>query len=97
MTRRLWALVLLIFTIPLAAIAGRYLHEDIDVDECVDVRHGSFDYARMQCDVTSNHPYVSYHSRHPHDLIVGQAASAAMLVSLCGLLWASRKHRTVGR
>ena len=49
------------------AIGYRYLHEQFVVDRCLSGKHGSFDYSNMSCDVETNHPYISYHVRHPHD------------------------------
>ena len=40
------------------------VHEWIVVDRCLD-RGGSFDYAKMTCDQSKSHPFVSYAVRHP--------------------------------
>jgi hypothetical protein len=48
----------------LALSAKDRVHEWIVVDRCLD-QGGSFDYARMTCDQSANHPFVSYAERHP--------------------------------
>ena len=51
----------------IVSIGYRYLHEQMIVDDCLSGKHGSFDYSKMTCDLEENHPYISYHVRHPHD------------------------------
>ena len=60
----------------------RCLHEEVVVDHCLSGNHGSFDYSNMSCDLETNHPYVSYQARHPHDgweLIVALVTFTALL------------------
>jgi hypothetical protein len=65
----------------LASVAYRYLHEQYVVDDCLSGRHGSFDYSAMSCDLETNHVYIAYHVRHPHDEAIGLAALVALMVS----------------
>ena len=41
--------------------------EEFIVDNCLSAKHGSFDYAKMSCDLAENHIYIPYEVRHPHD------------------------------
>jgi len=72
------------------AIGYRYLHEQFVVDRCLSGQHGSFDYSNMSCDVEINHPYISYHVRHPHD----KQSFLLALVSFAACLLAYRYIRT---
>jgi hypothetical protein len=75
----------------LAIIAGcfmisvpyRYLHEHWLIDHCLALKHGSFDYSKMSCDVRAKHLYIPYHVRHPHD------KSIAVIAVVCFILFSS--------
>jgi hypothetical protein len=62
------------------SIAYRYLQEDISVDECLDVRQGSFDYSKMSCDLTRSHAYIPYKLRHPYDETIVLTAAFGVIV-----------------
>jgi hypothetical protein len=72
---------------PWALIVVTYVFETIAVDRCLD-SGGSFDYSRMVCDNSRNHPYVSFEERHQafvrsmHYLGVGLMASVATVAFL---------------
>jgi hypothetical protein len=51
----------------LASVTYRFSREEFIVDNCLSARHGSFDYAKMSCDLAENHIYIPYEVRHPHD------------------------------
>ena len=63
----------------LATVTYRFAREEFVVDNCLSGKHGSFDYAKMSCDIEENHPYVPYQVRHPHDKRIA-------IVSLVGLV-----------
>ena len=86
--KQIFVLLAILATALSASVAYRYLHEQWVVDECLSGRHGSFDYSRMSCDVETNHPYIAYHVRHPHDEAVGFAAvgSLALFISAYGYM-----------
>lgn len=74
-----WLSLALVCACSFIAVAARYEREDLDVEYCMDVAHGSYNYSSMTCDTESNHPYVAYSARHPYDslwaLISGLAAA----------------------
>ncbi len=51
----------------LISVSYRFLHEEVMVDQCLSGKHGSFDYSSMSCDLETNHPYIAYSVRNPHD------------------------------
>ncbi len=51
----------------LISVSYRFSHEWVIVDRCLSDKHGSFDYSRMSCDLETNHPYIAYSVRNPHD------------------------------
>ena len=51
----------------LGFVTSRFLREEIIVDHCLSAKHGSFDYAKMSCDLEENHIYIPYRIRHPND------------------------------
>jgi hypothetical protein len=54
-------------TCVLVSVASRFVREEFTVDRCLSAHHGSFNYSNMTCDLETNHPYVSYQTRHPRD------------------------------
>jgi hypothetical protein len=67
----------------LASVTYRFSREEFIVDNCLSAKHGSFDYAKMSCDLQENHIYVPYQVRHPHDrqiAIVSLVTFAALLI-----------------
>ena len=58
------AAFLLIAIAAVAPPAKTYASEWFAVDSCLD-SGGSFNYGTMECDHTTNHPYVSFERRHP--------------------------------
>jgi hypothetical protein len=62
---------LLLFSIAamlfLGSLAYKFWHEGNMADECLDARHGSFNYSTMSCDLSQNHTYIPYQTRYPHD------------------------------
>jgi hypothetical protein len=65
---RFWFLLLMLLAACfLSFVTYRFSHEELIVDRCLSDYHGSFDYSKMTCDLATNHPYVSYESRHPRD------------------------------
>ena len=73
------------------SVGFRYLHEQFVIDRCLSSKHGSFDYSKMSCDVETNHPYISYQGRHPHD----KQNFLLALVSFGACVLAYRYIRTV--
>jgi hypothetical protein len=66
-----------------ASVTYRFSREEFIVDNCLSAKHGSFDYAKMSCDLQENHIYVPYLVRHPHDrqiAIVSLVTFAALLI-----------------
>jgi hypothetical protein len=57
------------------------------VDDCLSGKHGSFDYSKMTCDLEENHPYVSYHVRHPHDRRTLQIALVSLAACAFAYVW----------
>ena len=51
----------------LASVTYRFSREEFIVDNCLSAKHGSFDYAKMSCDLAENHIYIPCEVRHPHD------------------------------
>ena len=51
----------------LISFAYRFSREQFVVDRCLSAYHGSFNYSTMSCDLETNHPYISYQTRHPRD------------------------------
>jgi hypothetical protein len=74
----------------LISITYRIGHEEFVVDQCLSGLHGSFDYAKMSCDLEENHSYIPYLTRHPRD---GKNFLLA-LISLVASLLAYRYIRT---
>lgn len=68
----------------LVSVVYRYSHEESMVDQCLSANHGSFDYSNMSCDLVTNHPYIPYQVRHPHDKKVALAAFVSLAVFLSG-------------
>jgi len=68
----------------IVSVTHRYLHEASMVDDCLSVKHGSFDYSNMSCDLNENHIYVPYRVRHPHDKSSALIAFVALVVFLSG-------------
>jgi hypothetical protein len=77
--RRAFLLLSLLAFLLFGSITYRHFQEDIRVDECLDVRHGSFDYSRMSCDLARKHPYVPYKHRHPYDEAIALSAIFASM------------------
>ncbi len=75
----------------LASITYRFSREEFIVDNCLSAKHGSFDYAKMSCDLQENHIYVPYQTRHPHDKQIAMVA----LVTFGALLMGHRFLRHV--
>jgi hypothetical protein len=80
--------ILLLALVPayfVVSVAYRRVHEEVVVDQCLSGNHGSFDYSNMSCDLETDHPYVPYRARYPHDLQIFIAAlvSFTALVSAC--------------
>ncbi len=74
----------------LISVVYRFSHEWLMIDRCLSATHGSFDYSSMKCDLETNHPYVPYQARHPHDQqIAGFAFGFAAFFSGC---WYSRTY-----
>jgi len=80
---RLWCLLLALLAAFFAiSVAYRFLREELMVDRCLSGEHGSFNYSNRTCDLETNHPYISYRVRHPHDkraAIIALASFAAFL------------------
>ena len=76
-------------------IAYRWGHEQYVVDNCLSGQHGSFDYSRMQCDLSANHPYVPYGVRHPQDGSMVFSSVVTFVLSVL-LLLRIRSWRTAG-
>ena len=78
--RKAFLLLAILAVLISGSIAYRYLREGLDVDECLDVKHGSFDYSTMSCDLTRNHAYISYKLRHPYDETIAMTAILGIIV-----------------
>jgi hypothetical protein len=89
--------VLLFLAVLAALISGsimyRYFREGIKVDECLDVKHGSFDYSTMSCDLTRHHAYIPYKLRHPYDETIVLTAAFGLIVFGLAFLF-TRNPRT---
>ena len=93
--KHLWLALAISAAFVASTIIVRYEREDLDVDACMDVIHGSFDYSTMTCDTKANHVFVSYGVRHPHDQQIFLTSICFCLVGACGysmLLKRKRDH-----
>ena len=80
---RLWFLLLAFLAAYfVTSVAYRFLREQWMVDRCLSAYHGSVNYSNMTCDLETNHPYVSYRVRHPHD----KRTATLALVSFAALV-----------
>jgi hypothetical protein len=68
----------------LAAVTYRFSREEFIVDNCLSAKHGSFDYAKMSCDLEENHIYVPYQVRHPHDKRIAVVSLVTFVALLIG-------------
>jgi hypothetical protein len=86
--KQIFLVLAILATAVSASAAYRYLHEQSIVDRCLSGQHGSFDYSTMSCDIETNHTYIAYHVRHPHDEAVAVAAvvSLALFISAYGYI-----------
>jgi hypothetical protein len=75
----------------LASVTYRFSREEFIVDNCLSAKHGSFDYAKMSCDLEENHSYVPYQVRHPHD----KEIAIGSLIILAALALGHRLSRFV--
>jgi hypothetical protein len=72
-------------------VTYRFSREEFIVDNCLSAKHGSFDYAKMSCDLEENHAYVPYQARHPHD----KQIAIGSLIILAALALGHRLSRFV--
>jgi hypothetical protein len=95
MARRLvGAAFLLIAIATVAPPAKTYTSEWLAVDSCLD-SGGSFNYGTMECDHTTNHPYVPFERRHPGMMrslrIKALFMAPVGLLGLALLVWPTRR------
>src|SRR5437899_1185031 len=92
--RVLGACVLFVAAATVAPPTRMFASEWLTVDACLD-SGGSFNYAAMECDHVTNHPYVSFERRHPgrlHSLRVRASVCAPVgLLGLALLVWPKRR------
>jgi len=82
---RLWFLLLaLLSACFLIYVTFRFSREELMVDRCLSAKHGSVNYSNMTCDLETNHPYVSYQVRHPHDKRTAVLALVSFVAFLSG-------------
>jgi hypothetical protein len=81
-----WGFFLLAFlgACVLASVTYRFSRKQFIVDNCLSAKHGSFDYAKMACDLQENHIYVPYQVRHSRDKQIAIVALATFAVLLIG-------------
>jgi hypothetical protein len=93
--RRGFLLLALIASLLSGSIAYRYFREGISVDECLDVKHGSFDYSRTSCDPTRNHPYIPYKLRHPYDETIALIATFVVMTFGFAIVLTKNARKTI--
>ena len=72
--------------------------EWLAADRCLDAG-GSFDYARMECDFNSNHPYVPFAARHwrlVETVPLAILGSAVCLAAAIARIWSMRRRERAG-
>jgi hypothetical protein len=68
----------------LISVPYRYLNEHSVVEHCLTLKHGSFDYSKMSCDLRGTHLYIPYHLRHPYDKSIAVIALISFILFLSG-------------
>jgi hypothetical protein len=95
MRRRLLGVVILVVaSLVIARPLTTYVSEWLDVDACLD-SGGSFNYATMDCDHATNHPYISFERRHPGMIsqlrVRAAVCTPAAALGLALLIWPRRR------